>query len=221
MSVLKRLLKDLDEGAVERCALRRRRCVASAEATTTPQSGYVFDDEIEEEAREQRLRAVASLAAHVDGALLRVREEDIEENGLFTERYVRTAVATHLEQRDAHDATLRAFFAPRTPEAPEGREHVPTVALWTMAALGRACPECVLGMWERDNDDERARLAEESAVYFAALRTALYTNRPGAFYAHRRPLMRRIGARLEELLEDVGGVERLVRVRQHPRLRCR
>ena len=216
MSVLKRILRDLDEGAVGRCA-RRRRCVA---AEAPPQCGYVFDDDAEEEAREQRLRAVASLAAHVDGALLRVREEDIEENGLFTERYVRTAVATHLEQRDAHDATLRAFFAPCASRTHEG-QHVPTVALWTMAALGRACPECVLCMWEQDNDDERARLAEESAVYFAALRTALYTNRPGAFYAHRRQLMRRIGARLEELLEDVGGVERLVRVRQHPRLRCR
>ena len=216
MSVLKRLLKDLDEGAVERCA-RRRRCVASAEATT-PQSGYVFDDEIEEEAREQRLRAVASLAAHVEGALVRVRDDKEDEDAaVFVERSVRTAVAPLLAEREAHDATLRAFFAcaSRTPERRE--EHVPTVALWAMAALGRACPERVLGNWE--SDDERALLlAEESAAYFAALRTALYTNRPGAFYA-RRPLMRRVGARLEALLDEVGGVERLALVGQHPRLR--
>ncbi len=81
---------------------------------------------------------------------------------------------------------------------------MPTIGLWALAAIGRAYPERVLNICDRCDEEECALFAEQADGYYTALNAALYTRRPGAFYA-RRPFIRRAGARLEELLDEQGG----------------
>jgi hypothetical protein len=95
------------------------------------------------------------------------------------------------------------------PSASEKKEdHVPTIALWALASIGRAYPERMIHICQRGDEEECALFAEQADGYYVALHlalhVALYTRRPGAFYA-RRPFIRRASARLEEVLDEEGG----------------
>ena len=101
-------------------------------------------------------------------------------------------------EADAHDAALRAFFAPAA-EA-KGEDHVPTMALWALASIGRAYPELMLGA-DKEKEEE---FAAQAYGYYTALHVALYTRRPETFYA-RRHFIRGASERLAEVLEAQGG----------------
>lgn len=166
---------------------RRRGSEASARAA------YHFDTDAEADARDAALTAVASLAGRVDEALRRLdADEDLRPVPLLRE-----AVAPYLEEA-AHDATLRAFFAPAAEE--KGEAHVPTMALWALASIGRAYPELMLGA---DKEKEK-EFAAQAYGYYTALHVALYTRRPETLYA-RRHFIRGASERLTEVLEAQGG----------------
>ena len=97
-------------------------------------AAYHFDTDAEADARDAALTAVASLAGRVDEALRRLDADD----DLRPVPVLREAVAPYLEDgaAAAHDAALRAFFAPAAEE--KGEAHVPTMALWALASIGRA-----------------------------------------------------------------------------------
>jgi hypothetical protein len=169
---------------------RRRASEASARAA------YHFDTDAEADARDAALTAVASLAGRVDEALRRLDADD----DLNPVPVLREAVAPYLENgaAAAHDAALRAFFAPAAEE--KGEEHVPTMALWALASIGRAYPErMMLGA-----DEEKEEFAAQAYGYYTALHVALYTRRPETFYA-RRHFIRGASERLAEVLEAQGG----------------
>ena len=192
MTSLRRILRALDDEERPQHQRKRRR-------SPSPPA-YVFFADDEEAQREDALRAVAALAGGVDDAIRRIEAE-----GAHPEQTLRAAVAPYLAAAEAHDAALRAFFA----EFQDTDEHVPTVGLWALAAVARVCPARVLrdfDVGERRDERETARFVEQAEGYFAALRAALYTNRPGAFYA-RRPFVRSVGALLEDLLEQQGGCD--------------
>jgi hypothetical protein len=98
---------------------KRRRSLSSSRAA------YNFDTDAEEDARDAALTAIASLAGRVDEALRRLEADD----HLRPVPLLREAVTPYLENGavDAHDAALRAFFAPAASEKNE--DHVPTMAL--------------------------------------------------------------------------------------------
>jgi hypothetical protein len=127
---------------------------------------------------------------------------------------LREAVAPYLENgaAAAHDAALRAFFA----SSEKKEDHVPTMALWALASIGRAYPERMLHICRRTDEEECALFVEQAAAYYTALRVALYTRRPGAFYV-RRPFIRRASARIEEVLEEQGGGDSVRTWLHHPR----
>ena len=192
MTSLRRILRALDDedrSMMDQGKKRRR--------SPSPPA-YVFADEDDEAQCEEALRAVAALAGSVDDAIQRIEAE-----GAHPETTLRAAVAPYLAAAEAHDAALRAFFA----DFQDTEEHVPTVGLWALAAVARVCPARALRDFYGEHDDrETARFVEQAEGYFAALRAALYTRRPGAFYA-RRPFVRSVGARLEDLLEQQGGCD--------------
>ncbi len=163
---------------------KRRRASSPASA-----SAYTFDTDAGEEARDGALTAIASLASRVDDARRRLEADD----HMHPVPLLREAVAPYLAAAPAHDAALRAFFASSE------KDHVPTIGLWALAAIGRAYPERVLNICDRCDEEECALFAEHADGYYTALHVALYTRRPGAFYA-RRPFIRRASARLEEVL---------------------
>jgi hypothetical protein len=166
---------------------RRRGSEASARAA------YHFDTDAEADARDAALTAVASLAGRVDEALRRLdADEDLRPVPLLRE-----AVAPYLEEA-THDATLRAFFAPAAEE--KGEAHVPTMALWALASIGRAYPERML----LGSNEEKEEFAAQAYGYYTALHVALYTRRPETFYA-RRQFIRGASERLAEVLEAQGG----------------
>jgi hypothetical protein len=121
---------------------KRRR----ASASSSRASAYTFDTDAE------ALTAVASLAGRVDEALRRIDAD----NHLRPVPVLREAVAPYLENGAAvaHDAALRAFFAPAAEE--KGEDHVPTIALWALASIGRAYPERMLHICQRSDEEECA-----------------------------------------------------------------
>jgi len=182
-----------DQPMVEvRSRKKRRRASESALAA------YHFDTDAEADARDAALTAVASLAGRVDEALRRLDADD----DLRPVPVLRKAVAPYLEDgaAAAHDATLRAFFAPAAEE--KGEAHVPTMALWALASIGRAYPERML-MLGADKEKEK-EFAAQAYGYYTALHVALYTRRPETFYA-RRHFIRGASERLAEVLEAQGG----------------
>jgi hypothetical protein len=180
---------------------RRRASEASARAA------YYFDTDAEADARDAALTAVASLAGRVDEALRRLNAD--EDDDLRPVPVLREAVAPYLEDgaAAAHDATLRAFFAPAAEE--KGEEHVPTMALWALASIGRAYPERMMPM-RLSADKEKEEFAAQAYGYYTALHVALYTRRPETFYA-RRHFIRGASERLAEVLEAQGGGDNNVR----------
>jgi hypothetical protein len=140
---------------------KRRRSSPSAAAA------YTFDTDAEEEAPDAALTAILSLAGRVDEARRRLEADD----RLHPVPVLREAVAPYLE------AALRAFFA----SASEKKEdHVPTIVLWALASIGRACPERMLQICQRGDEEECALCVEQADGYYTALHVALYTRRPGA-----------------------------------------
>ncbi len=132
MTSLRRILRALDEDHVSQQLGKRH-------SASSPLPAYVFDDDADEAAREEaRLRAVASLAGTVDDAIRRIEAE-----GAHSEQTLLSAVAQYLAEAEAHDAALRAFFSD-TQKDDRKEEHVPTVGLWALAAVGHVCPARVL-----------------------------------------------------------------------------
>ena len=183
---------------------RRRASEASARAA------YHFDTDAEADARDAALTAVASLAGRVDEALRRLDADEDDEDLNPVVPVLREAVAPYLENgaAAAHDAALRAFFAPAAEE--KGEEHVPTMALWALASIGRAYPERMLHICQRSDEEECALFAAQAHGYYTALHVALYTRRPETFYA-RRQFIRGASERLAEVLEAQGGGDNNVR----------
>ena len=184
---------------------RRRASESSSRAA------YHFDTDAEADARDAALTAVASLAGRVDEALRRLDADD----DLRPVPVLREAVAPYLEDgaAAAHDAALRAFFAPAAEE--KGEEHVPTMALWALASIGRAYPERIL-MRMLGADEEKEEFAAQAYGYYTALHVALYTRRPETFYA-RRQFIRSASERIAEVLEEQGGGDGVRKWLRHPR----
>jgi hypothetical protein len=185
---------------------KRRRSPSSSRAA------YNFDTDAEEDARDAALTAIASLAGRVDETLRRLEADD----HLRPVPLLREAVAPYLENgaADAHDAALRAFFAPAAEE--KGEDHVPTMALWALASIGRAYPERMLHICQRTDEEECALFAAQAYGYYTALHVALYTRRPETLYA-RRQFIRSASARIAEVLEEQGGGDDVRGWLQHPR----
>jgi hypothetical protein len=175
-------------------------------------AAYTFDTDAEEEACDAALTAILSLAGRVDEALRRLEDDD----HLRPVPFLREAVAPYLENgaAAAHDAALRAFFAPAASEKKE--DYVPTMALWVLASIGRAYPERMLHICQRTDEEECALFAAQAHGHYTALHVALYTRRPEAFYA-RRPFIRRASARIEEVLDEQGGSDSMRTWLHHPR----
>jgi hypothetical protein len=186
---------------------KRRRSPSSSRA-----AAYNFDTDAEEDARDAALTAIASLAGRVDEALRRLEADD----HLRPVPLLREAVAPYLENgaAAAHDAALRAFFAPAASEKKE--EHVPTMALWALASIGRAYPERMLHICQRTDEEECTLFAAQAHGYYTALHVALYTRRPETFYV-RRQFIRSASARIEEVLEEQGGGDDVRTWLHHPR----
>jgi hypothetical protein len=176
-------------------------------------AAYTFDTDAEEEARDTALTAIASLAGRVDEALRRLETDD----HLRPVPLLREAVAPNLENgaAAAHDAARRAFFAPAASEKKE--DHVPTMALWALASIGRAYPERMLHICQRTDEEECTLFAAQAHGYYTALHVALYTRRPETFYA-RRQFLRCASARIEEVLDEQGGGDSVRTWLHHPRL---
>jgi hypothetical protein len=150
----------------------------------------------------------------VDEALRRLDADD----DLRPVPVLREAVAPYLENgaAAAHDAALRAFFAPAAEE--KGEDHVPTMALWALASIGRAYPERMLMLGADEEKEEcDAQFAAQAYGYYTALHVALYTWRPETFYA-RRQFIRSASERLAEVLEEQGGGDNVRKwLQRHPR----
>ena len=168
---------------------------------------YVFLDDDAEEARALQLRRVMDLIPRLAEAVGRLPMAGTPHSEFWLAAdtpahaaALRPVVARYLaEMAPETDAALRAFFlgGASGAGADDQHPHVPTVALWTLAAVGALCPRYVL---PRASALERATFAEGAHVYFTALRAALYLNRPEAFYA-RRGCVRRVGAALRARAE--------------------
>jgi hypothetical protein len=159
-----------DQLVVVRSRTKRRR----SPSESSSRAAYNFDTDAEENARDAALTAIASRGAWTrrSGASRptitcspcpccsrRSRPRPYLENGAA----------------DAHDAALRAFFAPAA-EA-KGEDHVPTMALWALASIGRAYPERMLHICQRTDEEECALFAAQAHGYYTALHVALYTRR--------------------------------------------
>ena len=165
---------------------------------------YVFPAEEEEEARALQLRRVSDLIPRLSEAVghlpMAGTPHTHKEFWLAADTPAHAAalapvVARYLaEMAPETDAALRAFFREGCND--DDDEHIPTVALWTLAAVGALCPRYVL---PQATALERETFAEGAHAYFTALRSALYLNRPEAFYA-RRGCVRRVGAALRSAL---------------------
>jgi hypothetical protein len=199
-------LKLPDQLVDVRSRTKRRRASSSSRAA------YTFDTDAEADARDAALTAVASLAGRVDEALRRLDADD----QLRPVPLLREAVAPYLENgaAAAHDAALRAFFAPAAEE--KGEDHVPTMALWALASIGRAYPERMLHICQRSDEEECALFAAQAHGYYTALHVALYTRRPETFYA-RRQFIRSASERIAEVLEEQGGGDDVRTWLHHPR----
>jgi hypothetical protein len=187
----------------------RRTPSAAAVGRKAPQR-YVFLDDDAEEARALQLRRVTDLIPRLAEAVGRLPMAGTPHSEFWLAAdtpahaaALRPVVARYLaEMAPETDAALRAFFldaggaSGAGAAADDQHQHVPTVALWTLAAVGALCPRYVL---PRASALERATFAEGAHVYFTALRAALYLNRPEAFYA-RRGCVRRVGAALRAAL---------------------
>jgi hypothetical protein len=188
---------------------RKRRHSSSSHAA------YTFDTDAEEEARDAALTAIASLAGRVDEALRRLDADD----HLRPVPLLHKVVAPYLENgaAAAHDAALRAFFAPAASSSEKNEDHhVPTMALWALASIGRAYPERMLHICQLTDEEECALFAAQAHGYYTELHVALYTRRPETFYA-RRQFIRRASARIEEVLEEQGGGDSVRTWLHHPR----
>jgi hypothetical protein len=154
----------------------------------------------------------------VDEALRRLDADD----DLRPVPVLREAVAPYLENgaAAAHDAALRAFFAPAAEEKGEEDHTVPTMALWALASIGRAYPERMLHLiCQKRSDEEKeecARFAAQAYGYYTALHVALYTRRLETFYA-RRQFIRSASERLAEVLEEQGGGDNVRKWLRPPR----
>jgi hypothetical protein len=197
-----------DQPVVVRSRTKRRRASSSSS-----RAAYNFDTDAEADARDAALTAIASLARRVDETLRRLEADD----HLRPVPLLREAVAPYLENgaADAHDAALRAFFAPAA-EAKGEDHHVPTMAMWALASIGRVYPERMLHICQRTDEEECALFAAQAHGYYTALHVALYTRRPETFYA-RRQFIRSASARIAEVLEEQGGCDDVRTWLHHPR----
>jgi hypothetical protein len=156
---------------------------------------YVFGTDAEEEARDAALREVAWLAGRVDDAIHRIDSDDAVH---LEHLLLRTTVAPYLAEAPALDEALSAFFA-SSAEADEKENHVPTIGLWALAAVGRVYTGHVMTTKRSGRASPSRRRATLRRCARRSTRIARAPSTRGARF------MRRAGARLEELLEEHGG----------------